>query len=179
MVFTVLFFGASSSQAAHPERMSVDDLAVAAVTRIVAESRDLVLASSRGGGRIAQARASLALAKEKLDKHELTAALAAVSKAVLSVAQPGSPLALNLRDGFDFLVAACAAQESGVDTRHAQDIYEAAAGEMGASPGAFDESWKNLKESAKHADGAARARLANVLKALDAPKKAIELVKGE
>ena len=177
MFTTIVFFGASSSQAAHPERMSLDDLAAAAVSRILAEARDLVLASSRAGGMIGQARSALSLAKEKLDKHELTPTLAAVNKAIISAAQPRSPLAENMRDGFDLLVAACAAEAAGVDTRHAQDIYEAAAGDMGEAAGAFDESWKALRTAVGQADGAVRARLANLLRALHAPQKALELVK--
>jgi hypothetical protein len=174
---TIVFFGASSSQAVHPERMSADDLASAAVGRILAEARDFVLASSRAGGNIGQARNAFSLAKEKLDKHELTPALAAVNKAILSVAQPGSALAENMRDGFDLLVAACAAEAAGVDTRNAQDIYEAAAGNMGAAPGAFKESWKALGESVREADGSVRTRLAKMMKSLHAPQKALELVK--
>ena len=157
--------------------MSIDDLAQAAVARILAEARDFVLASSRAGGMIGQARTSFAVAKEKLDKHEITPALAAVNKAILSVPQPGSPLAVNMRDGFDLLVAACAAEASGVDTRHAQDIYEAAAGDMGDSSGAFDESWKALGTAVQQADGSVRARLAKLLKTLHAPQKALELTK--
>lgn len=177
MFTTIVFFGASSSQAVHPERMSIDDLAIAAVQRTLAEARDLVLASSRAGGNLGQARNALSLAKEKIDKHEVTAALASVNKAILSVANPNLPLAENMRDGFDLLVAACAAEASGVDTRHAQDIYEAAAGEMGAAAGAFDESWKSLATAVRQADPAVRARLANLLKVLHAPQKALQLVK--
>jgi hypothetical protein len=177
VIHTIVFFGASSSQSVHPERMSIDDLAAAAVARILAEARDLVLASSRAGGRLATARNSFALAKEKLDKHEVTPALAAVNAAILSVAQPGSPLAENVRDGFDLLVAACAAEAAGVDTRHAQDIYEAAGGEMGEAAGVFAESWKSLNQAVRQSDGSVRARLGNLLKALHAPQKALELVK--
>jgi hypothetical protein len=174
---TIVFFGASSSQASHPERMSLDDLAAAAVGRINAAARDLVLTSSRGGGRIGNARNLFALSKEKLDKHEFTASLAAVNQAILSVAQPGSKLAENLRDGFDLLVAANSAEAAGVDTRHAQDIYEAAAGEMGETPGAFAEAWKALEVGVRQSDAAVRARLSNLLKALHAPQRALELVK--
>jgi hypothetical protein len=178
VVFTILFFGASSSQAVHPERMSAEDLQAAAVGRILASARDLVLASSRAGGALGQSRNHFALAKEKIDKHEFVAALAAVNKAILAVAQPTSPLAVNLRDGFDFLVAACSAEQAGIDTRQAQDIYEAAAGEMGEESGAFDESWSALVVALKHADAPAVQRLAGMLKALHAPQKAFELTKG-
>ena len=177
MFTTIVFFGASSSQASHPERMSIDDLAAAAVRRIHDAARDLVLTSSRGGGRIGNARNLFALAKEKLDKHEFTPSLAAINQAILSVAQPGSKLAENLRDGFDLLVGANSAEAAGVDTRHAQDIYEAAAGEMAETPGAFAESWKALEAAVGQADASVRARLANLLKSLNAPQRALELVK--
>lgn len=177
MFHTIVFFGASSSQAVHPERMSIDDLAAAAVARILVAARDLVLTSSRAGGHIAPSRNAFAKAKEKLDKHEVTPALASINAAILMVAQPGSKLAENVRDGFDFLVAACAAEAAGVDVRHAQDIYEAAAGEMGETVNAFALSWTSLGAAVHHADGAVRARLGNLLKALHAPQKALGLVK--
>ena len=178
MLVTVLFFGASSSQAVHPERMSPEDLQAAAVNRVLASARELVLASSKGGGNIAQSRTSLAVAKEKLDKKDLSAALAAAYQGVLSVAQPRSRLQTNLRDGFDFLTAACAAEQSGIDTRQAQDIFEAAAGEMGARDAAFASSWETLEASVRRADPATVQRLASVLKALHAPQRAIEIAGG-
>lgn len=178
MVFTVLFFGASSSQAVHPERMSKDEMTAGAVAKVLASVRDLVLASSRSGGRIGSSRNPLAVAKEKLDRHDSAAALASAFQGVIQVAQPGGALASNLRDGFDFLVAACSAEQSGIDTRHAQDIFEAAAGEMGASTGVFESSWQSLGEAIGHADEGARERFGRLLKTLNAPPRALSLVGG-
>ncbi|HKZ60107.1 MAG TPA: hypothetical protein VJ547_09715 [Candidatus Thermoplasmatota archaeon] len=178
MVFTVLFFGASSSQAVHPERLSPDEMTAGAVSKVLASVRDLVLASSRSGGRIGSSRNALAVAKEKLDRHDFAAALASAFQGVIQVGQPGSPLASNLRDGFDFLVAACSAEQSGIDTRHAQDIFEAAAGDMGASTGVFESSWQALGEAIRHADEGARERFARLLRGLQPPPRALSLIGG-
>ncbi len=178
MVFPILFFGASSSQAVHPERLSPDELTAGAVGKVLAAVRDLVLTSSRSGGRIGSSRNPLAVAKEKLDRRDFAAALASAYQGVIQVAQPGGPLASNMRDGFDFLVAACCAEQAGIDTRHAQDIFEAAAGEMGASTGVFESSWQALGEAIGHADEGARERLARLLKGLNAPPRALSLVGG-
>lgn len=178
MPFMLLFFGASSSQAVHPDRLSPDELTAGAVSKVLAAVRDLVLASSRSGGRIGPSRNSLAVAKEKLDRRDFAAALASAYQGVIQAAQPGGALASNMRDGFDFLVAACSAEQGGIDTRRAQDIFEAAAGSMEASTGVFESSWQALGEAMAHGEESARERAAQLLKGLHAPPRALALIGG-
>lgn len=179
MIHTVVFFGASSSQAAHPERMRLPDLASLAAKQVLTDGRNLVLASSKAGGKIAESRNFFQTADSQLKEGHAAESVASVGLALRACAPHASSLAQNLQTGFSFLVAASAAQAAGADARDALDIFEAATEtRMRADPEAFEPAFSRLLESVGASEPGTKARVAELLKVLKAPARALAVVGG-
>jgi hypothetical protein len=175
MLAGILFFGASSSQAVHPDRAAPSELALGAAKGILKDARELVMASVGTGARITSTRTQFSIAQEKLKANDAAATAALANAAVRAVAAP-NPVLANLRTGFEFLVAANAAEQAGVDVRHAVSVYEAATAGLGQGSDVFGSSWSTLGDALRAADGAAKARYKEVLKLLQAPARALDLL---
>jgi hypothetical protein len=171
----IVFFGASSSQAVHPDRASPAELALGAAKGILKDARELVLASVGTGAGISSTRTQFSIAQEKLKANDAAATAALANAAVRAVAAP-NPVLADLRTGFEFLVAANAAEQAGVDVRHAVSVYEAATAGLGRGSDVFGSSWSTLADALRVADAGAKGRYKEVLKLLHAPARALEIL---
>lgn len=175
MIHTVVFFGASSSQAVHPDRATPADLASAAADGLTKDTRDLLLAAKSVGAQVGPSKYSLAAAQEAFAKGDSAACVGALTKAVTDLGGVSGPSKQNLKIAVDFLVAAHVAAAAGVDTRDAQAIFDASTPQIGLLPQCFASARTKLTESIANAEGAARARTAEVLKLLKAPTGALAI----
>jgi hypothetical protein len=179
VLHTIVFFGASSSQAVHPERARPKDLAAQAAKQVLLDGRNLVLASSKAGGKIAEARHFFQTADNHLKDGRAAESVASVGLALRACAPHASALAQNLQTGFSFLVAASAAQAAGADARDALDMFEAATeARMRADPEAFEPAFARLVESVASCESGTKARVAQVLNLLAAPARSLAVVGG-
>ena len=175
MIHTIVFFGASSSQAVHPERASHADLATAAANGITKDTRELLLSAKSVGAQVNPMKYSFVSAKESLDKGDAAACVGTLVQAMTNLGGVSGPAKQNLKVAVDFLVADQVATASGVDTRDAEAIFEASTSQIGLLPQCFASARTKLTEAIASAETGARARTGDVLKLLKAPEGALSI----
>jgi len=175
VIHTIVFFGASSSQAVHPDRASPADLAASAARDLISDGRDFALAAAKTGARIGATRMHFKAAKEAIDAKDPAGCTRAVVTGITALEVGSAHASENLRDGAAFMVACEAATAAGVDTRDAAAIFEASVASLVADARCFGAASERLSDAIAHAMPSAQGRTGEILKILAAPRKALEI----
>lgn len=173
-----LLFGASSSQAVHPDRSDPKDRARRVATQLLPGSRDLVLIAREQGAQIAGTRSHFGDSKAALDASRHQDAVRLSGRAVRAAAETMGPAGANLLEGFELLFAMTAAEVSGADVREASHLYHGANADLRAPESPFQSAWKELRKALSAAGDEACARYRETVMALGASSMVLSATEG-
>jgi hypothetical protein len=173
-----ILFGASSSQAVHPDRSDPKDRQRRVANDLLPASRELVLVAGEQGAQVARTRPLFADAKAALDAGRHQDCVRLTGRAVRAAAETMGPSGPNLLDGFELCFAMAAASVAGADVRAASHLFNGANAEMGGGQNPFGESWKALKDAVAQAGEEVAGRYRETVTALGGSAAVLSVAGG-
>lgn len=174
-----LLFGASSSQAVHPDRNDPKDRARKAAIALLNGSRDLVLVAREQGAQTGGTRQYFGDAKAALDAARYQDSARLSGRAVRAAAETMGPAGANLLDAFELFFAMCAAEACGADTREPTHLFHGADAELRADESPFGPAWAALTEAVKQAGEETAARYRETVTGLGGSSRVLSVTGGK
>lgn len=173
-----VLFGASSSQAVHPDRNDPKDRARRVAAEILPGSRDLVLIAREQGAQIGGTRPHFGDSKAALDAGRYQDSVRLSGRAVRAAADTMGPAGGNLLEAFELLLAMSAAEVCGADVREASHLYNGANAGLQSPESPFPAAWKALKDALKGAGEEAASRYRETVMGLGGSAMVLSVTEG-
>jgi hypothetical protein len=174
-----LLFGASSSQAVHPDRNDPKDRARKAAAALLNGSRDLVLVAREQGAQTGGSRQHFGDAKAALDASRYQDSARLSGRAVRAAAETMGPAGANLLDAFELFFAMCAAEACGADIREPMHLFHGADAELRSPESPFGPAWQALGRAIAGAGDEAASRYRETVTGLGGSSRVLSVTGGK
>ncbi len=173
-----LLYGASSSQAVHPDRDGTKDRIRRVAADLLPGSRDLVLIAREQGAQIVGTRKHFGDAKAALERGAYQDAVRLSGRAVRAAAETMGPAGANLLDAFELCFAMSVASVSGAEVRRVSHLFHGADGDLRAPESPFGPAWAALKQGLAEGGREMASRYTETVTALGGSSRLISITEG-